>query len=324
MPPKSSVIRAPVQAEERAPVASTPRAPRAAPKWGRLVYDDYLAETADLTPAQEGVYSRLCVLIGKSGDALPDAERALGYQTKAGKAWPRFRAAFLAAGLITIERGFIRQARCSEEVERARCAQDDRAAGGYAKAEAQNRHPVGLVREVEPQVIENIDNQPCSSTTDIDKDLPYPTGKVAGGNDAGTNKDPWEALDLPAQPTPGPLPPHSPPPGEPPAPAPSLSVVPLPDLTPEQQLTQAQRLMDKATVDALKAVGIPERSAWGLMAKWKKAIGRDKLLAMVTDMQRNPPAGPKIAWLTRMVQREADRLTTAGRSQNRSRGYGDY
>lgn len=322
MPPKSMTARAPAQAEECMRAPSTPRATRPEPKWCRLVFEDYLRETAGLTPAEEGVYARLCVLICRSGDCLPDDPRALGYALKVGRAWPRYREAFLGFGLITVEAGCIRQARCTMEVARSRAAQDDRAAGGYAKA-ALHQHPEHLVREVSPQVSEIPSNTPCSSTTDIDKEEPYPSDKGGCAADE-TESDPWADLEMPALRQPS-RPPEFRQPPAPPPPAPALTVVPLPDLTPEQQVKQAQRLMDKALVDALLAIRVPARSAWGLMAKWKNAVGRDKLLDLIGQVQRNPPAGPVVGWINRMVQRETDRKELAGRrNTDRPRGYGEF
>lgn len=321
MPPKSMTESASAQAEERSRAHSTPRASRPDPKWCRLVFEDYLRETANLTPAEEGVYARLCVLICRSGDCLPAEDRSLGYALKVGRAWPRYRQTFLNAGLITVEAGCIRQARCTMEIARSRAAQEDRAAGGHAKAA--HHHLEHLVREVNPQVSENIDDTPCSSTTDIDKEDPSPTGK-GDGVVASQEADPWEDLDMPALRKPS-RPPEFRRPEPPLPPAPALTVVPLPDLTPEQQVQQAQRLMDKALVDALVAIQVPARSAWGLMAKWKNAVGRDKVMDLIGQVQRNPPAGPVVGWINRMVQRETERKDMAGRrTSDRPRGYGEF
>jgi hypothetical protein len=280
-----------------------------------------------MTLAQAGAYCRLYSLICASGDALRDNDKQVGRGVGALGAWPRIKADLIAMGAITIEGGFIRQPRCSAEVARSRQEQSQKVLAGRARAQQRDEmggggYPQGMVSEVGAQVIEIVEGQGSGCSQIKIKKEPYPSGKAPAGAGRATkmpevDTSEWDSLDLDAEqeaePTPAAEPVQPPP----------LSVVPMPDLTPEQRIRQAERRADEGVVDALQAVGVAKSSAWGLMAKWKKAIGRDKLLGLIAEVHRNPPRGPVAAWMTRMVQNEVDRTAGRRRSQER-RGYGDY
>ncbi len=320
MPAQSSRAAPGVQACDAPPTPSTGRDNRRkAPSWVRFHPEKYLQGTAALPLALEAVYWRTCALICAAGDCLPDNDKDMGRLTKAMGAWPRMKAELIARGLLQVDGGCIRQARCSEEIERSRRQCDAKVAGGEARARQMHRGdtPPTSVREGPSQVTENKQNHPSGryQTLDTKKDSrsPPPTEEAPEARRALFDDDPFAGLDdEPEAPAPAPSPPA--PPAPPPEPERSTGEVipltpppPLIPLPPAEQVAVAQRLMDRALVDALLAVGVAKSSAWGLMAKWKKSIGPEKLMEFVLRASRTPPQGSVVAWLEGGVRDELGR-----------------
>ena len=98
--------------------------------WVRWYARDALDGTAALSPMEELAYRRLLDLIFASGDQLRDDDRALAWMTKAGRGWPAIKARLIAIDKISVNGGFIRNARASAECsESARFVAQKSAAG---------------------------------------------------------------------------------------------------------------------------------------------------------------------------------------------------
>jgi hypothetical protein len=84
---------------------------------------------------EELAYRRILDLIVVTGDRLRDDDRALAWVTKAGRAWNRVKARLLELGKITVEDGFVRNRRATEECSQSLCFIAQRSAAGHASAE---------------------------------------------------------------------------------------------------------------------------------------------------------------------------------------------
>lgn len=98
---------------------------------------DFLDGTQSLSPMEELAYRRICDLIYDTGDRLVDDDKRLAWLTKTGKQWPKIKSALVAAsggasGKIYIDQGFIRNLRCSREIEKVTSKREAGRAGGRA------------------------------------------------------------------------------------------------------------------------------------------------------------------------------------------------
>lgn len=101
------------------------------PLWVAWWPKDALDGMQALSPLEELAYRRILDLIFVTGDDLRDDDRALAWMTKTGRAWPRIKAALIAARKIEVIEGRITN-------ERARAACIESASFRAQKVEAAN------------------------------------------------------------------------------------------------------------------------------------------------------------------------------------------
>lgn len=106
------------------------------PIWVRWCAKDALDGMGILSPLEELAYRRVLDLIFVSDDHLVDDDRAMAWMTKAGRQWKAIKKRLLDLGKITVEDGFIRNARASDACTESRDFVAQKVKAGAASAEA--------------------------------------------------------------------------------------------------------------------------------------------------------------------------------------------
>jgi uncharacterized protein YdaU (DUF1376 family) len=118
-----------------------------------------------LDAMEELAYRRICDLIYVTEDNLPDDDKKLAWMTKTGRQWKRIKASLIALGKIAVSDHKIRNAKCTETIQKTRQLIQQKQNAGKASSDKR-------------KLLEKHD----SGSTDVDIPLEHNDERVADGN----------------------------------------------------------------------------------------------------------------------------------------------